>query len=492
MTEALSLIYGQDIVTGAAERAISYYEKYIETTGKEIGFFFWDIYEFLLAIPVKGYRESGYKDAAKTAMSLMLGKSSLFKGRRGISFDWLTKRNCILHAHSLTSQKQCAVFLITLLYWLYRRAKLGQSSNQEPHVVVVDDSSRFTATQSKDAATSTLGHLLAVLREAGIYVIFVSQLPADTDKAVLSLCRGMITVGNINGEENLRVIQSFMSLNYEQKNQIPKSMPREVLAFISDSAWSSPAHGFTPKIELPNQEPPAYSTDYKDMIEPYHSLKNIPEENTPEFSNKEKPVSQEQQPKLKSVSDKLVLDCINYPHDNVSAHIERLFTSIGVYDSAKAQATQEGYLLESSAGKSLYLIPTKKAYEKFQQENPYERCASIEHSFYVGWTVHHLRKRPHLSKVQAETPIGTKGATIDVTTTDKSGVMTAYEITLSTSNLLSNALKLQDTAYHKIVWLCRNQKSSTAVRTYFNKARIPSELRDKFEYTFFSKFGKEK
>jgi hypothetical protein len=75
---------------------------------------------------------------------------------------------------------------------------------------------------------------------------------------------------------------------------------------------------------------------------------------------------------------------------------------------------------------------------------------------------------------------------------DKSGKMTAYEITLSTSNLLSNAAKLQDTAYEKIVWLCKDAATANAVKSYFNKSSaLPEDLTKKFKYLHFSKFSSQ-
>jgi hypothetical protein len=68
--------------------------------------------------------------------------------------------------------------------------------------------------------------------------------------------------------------------------------------------------------------------------------------------------------------------------------------------------------------------------------------------------------------------------------------MAAYEITLSTSNLLSNASKLQETSYKEIVWLCRDAATAKAVRSYFNKSSaLPSDLLSRFEYLHFSKFS---
>ena len=97
-----------------------------------------------------------------------------------------------------------------------------------------------------------------------------------------------------------------------------------------------------------------------------------------------------------------------------------------------------------------------------------------------------------LAKVQMETPIGSKGATIDVTTTDQAGVITAFEVTLTTSNLLSNAAKLQDTAYQSIVWLCKDAATAKAVQARFNASTtLPDELLARFEYMHFSKFTRK-
>ena len=158
------------------------------------------------------------------------------------------------------------------------------------------------------------------------------------------------------------------------------------------------------------------------------------------------------------------------------------------YDAAKRDAVQNGFLIESKCGKSLYLIPTQIAYDKFGVINPYKRATSIEHAFYVHLAAHTLKTNSDLT-IKIETPIGNKGQTIDITTTDKSGNLTAYEVTISTSNLSSNASKLQNSAYQKIVWLCRDADTANAVKAYFNKsASLPPELISKFEFEFFSKW----
>ena len=486
-----SLIYGLDFLNQAVDIALSQLEQYTKLTGEETSLCFRDIREALLTIKVKNFRQIGYLDATKTALSLILGKQNLFSCRKGLSFEWLFSENTVINARSLTSEMQCKVLINFMLYWLYQQARNLPETKEIKHIIIVDDATRFVGAANQYDAnkrTSPLGHILAVLRSAGICVIFATQL-AQVDPAVLSLSRNMIVVGNINGEENLRVIQSFMSLTPAQKNAILRFQTREVLAFVSGSAWPYPVHGWAQFVEdIPQQN--ITSVDYSSLIIPWHSLTEIPQQETEKV-----PVAPEtkiKQPTVKTTVDKLVWDCLHYPNDKVTGHINRLDFSVRVYETAKNAATQDGYLLHSMSGKSVYLIPTPKAFEKFNLPCQYERSTSIEHSFYVQLAAHILKKDATLSKVQPETPIGTKGATIDVTTIDKSGKMAAYEISISISNLLSNAAKLQDTAYEKIVWLCKDAATASAVKSYFNKSSaLPEELTAKFEYLHFSKFSSQ-
>ena len=493
LAQTCSLIFSLNLINQAADIALSQLEYYTKQTNRKTTLCVRDIYEALLIIKVKNYRELGYHDSARTALSLIIGKHNLFSCRKGLLLEHLFNENTVINARSLTHEIQCKVFVNYLLYWLYQQAKNLPECKEIKRVIIIDDATRFIGIDHQyDASrrTSPLGHLLAVLRATGTCCIFATQIPSQIDPAVLSLCRNMAIIGNINGEDNLRVIQSFMSLTPEQKNAILRFQTREVLAFISGSAWPYPVHGWAPFVEdLPQQN--ITSEDYSNMIVPWHSLADISQQKTePDSAHSE--ISENKKPILKNSVDKLVWDCLNYPFDKVRDRIDRLSFSVRIYEKAMNSAIQDGYLLHSASGKSVYLIPTQKAYDKYNIPCPYERNASIEHSFYVQLAAHILKKDITLSKVQAETPIGSKGATIDVTTIDTSGKMTAYEITLSTSNLLSNATKLQDTAYEKIIWLCKDAATATGVKSYFNKSSsLPESLTAKFEYLHFSKFTKQ-
>lgn len=497
LAHTTGLIYGLELLNQAVDVALCQRNHYIQQTGIDPGISLKDILEALKSIKPGSFRKAGYHDAAVTAMSLILGRQNLFTCRKGISLEWLFNNNTVLNARPLTDDMQCRFLATVLLYWLYQQARYNPETNRIKHIVIIDDATRFigaTGNQFDGSnRTSPLGHILAVLRSAGICLVYATQLPGQVDPAVLSLTRNALVIGNINGQDNLNTIQGMMALSDEQKTAIPRFKNREILAFISGHNWPYPLHGWTPAVNIADfttDNPTRPSMD----ITLWHSLTELPckaEDNQVAGSSDaeqsiENPATGDDI-KTSSSVDKLLLDCIHYPFDKAKDHAQRM-DSFREYEAAKTEAVQNGLLIASQCGKPIYLIATQKAYDKFNVINPYKRATSIEHAFYVRLAAGILKKVSGLS-VHTETPIGKKGATIDMTCSDKSGNITAYEITLSTSNLSSNASKLQDTAYEKIVWLCRDADTTKSVKAYFNKSTsLPSELVLKFEYIHFSKW----
>jgi len=291
------LIYGIEFLMQAAEMALLQRQRYIKATGKSTDLCIKDIAEALRLVKAGGYRKAGYKDAAQTALGLLLGKQNLFACRKGISLEWLFSQNTILHAHSLTNPVQCQTLLIFLLYWFYRRAKLGGQPNRIRHVLIIDDSSRFTGSVrpqfERQGYTSVLGHIFSVLREAGIVVVFVNQLATQIDPSALSLIRNIMVIGNINGEENLRIIKNCMSLDNGRAHDIIGFKVQESLFFGSGSNFPHPIHGWVPRVELPENCTTDYKDDYSALIEPWHPLTDIPQTESPQ---QPEVVNQKQEP----------------------------------------------------------------------------------------------------------------------------------------------------------------------------------------------------
>lgn len=497
LSSTCGLIYALALLEQAVEIALQWRQCYMQATGIDPGLCLQDIREALMSIKVSGFRQTGYRDAAVTALSLICGTQKLFSCRKGLDLNWLFSRNVVLNAGSLTDDLQCRFLVTYLLFWLFQKVRSGTQTNKLRHIIIVDDASRFVGMNVTQfdgpGRTSPLGHLLAILRSSGVCFCFATQLPSQIEPAVLSLTRNLITTGNISGQEHLRVIKNAMSLNEEQKNAIARFQAREALVFFPNSKWPHPLHGWTPDVVLPSTA--VVTPSYPVSIQSWHSLTKIPQPSSVPTAVAPIPTSPVTPPSVQSVlsadAEKLIYECVCNPFENVTDHIKRLNFSVRVYEVAKNEALQNGFLSASSCGKVTYLIPTAKAYSLFNIPSLYKRATSIEHSYYVNLAAHHLQKDKSL-KVQIETPIGQKGATIDLTTIHSNGVLNAYEVTLNISNLLSNAGKMQGTAYANVFWLCRDEKSAKTVAVFFNKSAVlPAELTDKFVYVSINKWIKK-
>lgn len=346
LSNTCGLIYGLSILEQSAELALHRRCSYHKATGNDPGICLEDIREALLSIKVSGFRQQGYKDAAVTALSLVLGKRKLFSCRAGVDTEWLFSQSTVLNAATLTDDLQCRFLVTFLLFWLFQKFRSStQNTNQLRHLVIVDDASRFVGVNSTQfdghARTSPLSHLLAVLRSSGVCFCFATQLPSQIEPAVLSLTRSLIVIGNISGAEHLNVIKNAMSLTEEQKDVIARFQARETLLFLPGSgSWNRPIHGWTPNVVLPLN--PVVTPLHSVPIEPWHSLTQIPQSMSVPTGPSPIPTSSVTPPSMQSVlsadAEKLVYECIGNPFENVSEHISRLNFSVRVYEAAKNDA----------------------------------------------------------------------------------------------------------------------------------------------------------
>jgi hypothetical protein len=118
--------------------------------------------------------------------------------------------------------------------------------------------------------------------------------------------------------------------------------------------------------------------------------------------------------------------------------------------------------------------------------SPYERCVSIEHSFYVGLGCFLLEKDPACKGVQAEAKLGSTGSTSDIVTTAHNGLRQAYEVTLNTTNVLANASKYENTDFQEIIFLCRDFKLKEAVKACCREGGLNPNLLARLGYMHFS------
>ncbi len=480
------LIYGLDLLNKAARICLEKRDRYASQTGEACEICFKDLLYELDRMQFKNFRLQGYLDATKTGIGLIVDNSNLFACRQSLHPSWLFSRNNILNARGLTNSFQSKSFLNLLLYWLYQNARHLPETNQIHHLIVIDDGNRFLeSNRSADGNISPLAHMLATLRSTGTAVILVSHLPAQIDPPLVSLCRNMIVTGNIHGNENLSVIRNFMSLSDPQTAAITRFQNREMLAFIADHPWRRPIHGWTPPVpDLPITS--SLNNDLSYRIKPWHPLDQLPSVSVTPPSN---PPAQAQPkdptPIISDKYDRLVFDCITHRFVTSSERIPN-FASVREFQAALKTALSANLLTQISVGRVKYLVPTKAAYEKFNIHSPYLRSVSLEHSFLVDLAAYFIQ-RGSKYQVQSEVPHGSKGSTIDLVATDSAGIRFAIEVTLSTSNLLSNAARLQTAGFDKVIWLCRDYTTATAVKSFFqNSAVLPPDFTARFSFLNFA------
>lgn len=504
LSDSAGLIYGTEILNEAALIALAQKQNYIEATGKETDLCLKDIYVAISLVKnTSSGRRQGYREAAQTALRRIMGEKELFACRKGLSLDNIFTHNSIINARSLTDDMQCRAVILNLLYHKFQQCRYKPETNKLEHLIIVDDASRFIGTAGDQfgasSKTSPIGHILALLRATGTGVVFATQLPAFMDPSVTALSRSMIVVGGMAGSQHLKVISDFMSLNKEQAKAITQLSTREAVGFAPGTAYKECVYGWVPFVDDPlPSNVGGYNNDSDDFgCEPWHNLADIPAQPAKVVVTHSSSNNQTEPADIKSAANlalagvsvntrKLVWDCVCYPYHSISSRIKRLSISGRAFENAKHEGCEKGLLIESSAGQTVYLIPTEKTFQVYGEFSPYKRNVSTEHAFYVGLGVWLLAKDPQNKSVRPEVPIGKSGASSDIVMVAHNGTLNGWEVTLSTTNLLSNATKYANTSFAKIFFLCRNWKLQEAVKAFFRESGLDPELLAKLEFTHFS------
>jgi hypothetical protein len=179
-------------------------------------------------------------------------------------------------------------------------------------------------------------------------------------------------------------------------------------------------------------------------------------------------------------------DRIYYPFDNVTRQIKRRGLSGRDFEILKNKALINSYIVESSSGNLTFEIPTVKTYQVFNMPSPFG--PDPEHRFYIEMSVYHLKKDPTVRHVYPEYSFGNGNMRSDFASVGLDGRLTAYEITLSTTNVLSNAAKYSNTAFSNIVFLCRDYKLKEAVKAICRQGGLDPKLLSRIDYQHISGF----
>lgn len=200
----------------------------------------------------------------------------------------------------------------------------------------------------------------------------------------------------------------------------------------------------------------------------------------PDLPEQSKPIAPQN---LGQDATALGLDLIPYPYDESIVRQKRLGLSSRKFEDAKRKLEEHHYIWIFPIGRWRFLVAFENLYRLFnisplQELNP--------HSFAVNLACHCLRQDPAIDRLQKEGKVGDSNAAVDILVHLKDGFREAYEITLSAGNVPSNAAKLQNMGFSRIVFLCRDYKILQAAWASLRESGLPQGFLSRVRCILFS------
>jgi hypothetical protein len=502
IANATGLQYGVSPLTDALDIAFAQRKTYIEQTGVQTPLCLQDIRLALDLCDKRNPKRAQYVESVRAALDLLLGKNALFGVREGIPLKDLFAGRYILSTRFLTTV-QSRYLGWYLLNYVYYQSLHQPETTQLRNLIVMDDASKQLSKPDsvfgEGTRTSPWMHLLSTLRSTGTGVILIDQLVEPIYDDIKQLCGNWIVIGGMRNTRNQADIASAMGLTSEQADMLGRMQPREAVVFCP-TTYPRAVHGHIPIVAEPcgksviNRGHLIYEhlKQWTPLTElpPSCLEKDAATGGTPSAPAASRPPESTPMPGdlvgMETALAKTLWNIICNPYHNVTQQIKQLDISVREFENQKHQLRDQGYILESSAGNNTFLIPTVKAYQAFKMPSPFG--LEPEHPFYVALGVSCLKKDPTVRHVFPEHPIGTGDKRSDIAVVAHDGRQTAYEVTLNTSNILSNATKYNNTAFARIVFLSRDFKLREAVRACCREGGLDPKLLSRIDFQHISEF----
>jgi hypothetical protein len=246
--DILGLIYGNDILQGAAQICIGLRNEYIQKTGQDTEISLFDIAQ---AVPfvkdVSKGRRLGYREAVSTSLGrLLAGSGNLFKCRKGIDLRTLFNHNVILGCRTITDHFAAKFLAVYLLYWLYESERYSPPCDNLKRVLILDDATTYLAVRQgfdTSSHTSILTEIYSRLRSSGNGVIVTTQIPHLSDTGVVALSHTAVNIGGLHYGKDTHLLAEIMGLDDQQRLHISKLAQREAIGISGGTAYSGIVHG---------------------------------------------------------------------------------------------------------------------------------------------------------------------------------------------------------------------------------------------------------
>ncbi|MCB9852827.1 MAG: hypothetical protein H6819_07005 [Phycisphaerales bacterium] len=373
-------------------------------------------------------------------------------------------------------------------------------------LVVLDEAQLVLSRKADFEAENGVAPLAMQLlrgRESGVGFIVVPHLLPDTSRAVLASAKTMIVVGGLTDVMSIDIAANMMNLPPKAKTMIPRlgrgqGLVREVGlcdytdAFLVDFDKPKLSKGaideatrrrlMLTKLAALRTQPSRPLTDYPTIM----AELNIP-------WNSPKPASTAKNTTSQSLSQEeidLLQDCARHRDDWMKERRSRLNVRDYKRMQKNAQSLEAAGLVrvhDIRLGRANYtFIEVMDAGWKmlgWARPPHYLGHGGLVHTVLIARVARHLASKKW-TNVQTEFQVGPCRHAVDVYGRSPKAVPTAFEITLSKSNVVSNALKTlsNNGGIRELIFLCPVQADCTKVETMIRNEPLLTPLRPQIRF----------
>jgi hypothetical protein len=392
----------------------------------------------------------------------------------------------VLQMETLPAPAQQMIISLTVERIIARRVAANVHNPRLQVLIVLDEAQQILSRKADWEAANGIAPLASQLlraRETGVGFIVVPHLLPDTSRAVLATAKSMLVVGGLSDVASIDIAAQMMNLPLKAKTMIPRlgrgqALAREVGlgaytdAFLVDLDPPALAKDVVPEPVRQRRMTPKLSGLPTTPSKPLTDYPSIMAELNAPWTSPSAPASPAAagQP-LTSGQRDLLFDCARYRDAWMKERRARLNIPDYKVLQGLAQALEaQGLVLQHTIrlGKTNYTLleVTDRGWQTLGQNKPahYIGHGGLVHTVLLSRVARYLTSQ-NWANVQTEYPVGPRRHAVDVYGRSPAGTVTAFEITLSTSNVVSNALHTlaPPRVIQELIFLCPLQKDCQRV-----------------------------
>ncbi len=456
-----------------------------------------NVLDYLKQMPKATFSKVGdYKESLCNELQGLLDDTGrTFDTSDGIDAAQMTTQGGIfvMQMHDLPVEAQQFIMSVVVEYVVDERIARNVHNAHLDTLIIVDEAQLVLSSAADYRSSHGIAALASKLlkgRESCVGFIIVAHLLTHISRAVLASAKTVILVGGLGDASNIEIAANMMNLPYMAKTMIPRlgrgqAIVREIGkgcqytdAFLVDidpppiakDAVDEPTRRqlMAAKLARFPATPSKPLTDYPSVMAELHPGKTPPQPSAASASGGQG-TSQDEMNVLQ--------DAARYPDDFMKERQARLRVKDYKVFQKWCDALQLKQLVvihEERIGKATYTFieVSDAGWQALRQPKPahYVGHGSFLHTVYSSRVAAHLKKNGW-SHVRTEHPVGPSAHAIDIFGVSPQGVQTGFEITLSTSNVCTNALKSLAGAggVQQLVFLCRLKSDCQGVERLLHK-----------------------